>query len=261
MFVDWKTKNDISLRELYPEEVNCIFDSKNNQTNLIITSNFNDISRKIIVRCFKGLKKIIENNKTLRIAINRYKFDSEQWSYIKTNLIETIKDFKVHIYVVKDDQKLKKAKKVNWSFNLNRLWMPLLFLLVFIPGLLCQNLNDRFRFCMINDNSPLVHVQESCHLFHDTAETQNKEYFMLEKRDNVIEGYGYICTKSRITVKTWKNFWNIPKKLREEQKLIVSKEQCQIMVLSKKCEDQELSCENNICNSINEPEEKYEYFN
>ncbi|RNA05652.1 hypothetical protein BpHYR1_052634 [Brachionus plicatilis] len=47
------------------------------------------------------------------------------------------------------------------------------------------------------------------------------------KKDYVFEGYGYLCTESRIT----------------------------------KCEDQEQSCENDICNLINETEEKHKYLN
>ncbi|CAF0989556.1 unnamed protein product [Brachionus calyciflorus] len=122
-----------------------------------------------------------------------------------------------------------------------------------------QVLEGKFRYCTVNDNSPLLHLRESCHSFNNLVDEANKEFFMLDKRDHIIKGFGYMCTKTKIIVKKWKNFCKQPRKIREEVEILVSKEECLVMVLSKKGENHELICENDLCKLIMEPEEKYEY--
>ncbi|CAF1130697.1 unnamed protein product, partial [Brachionus calyciflorus] len=192
-----------------------------------------------VKRCLCSLRKLAEKNNIRKLVI-RYDVNENEWLNIKQALIDIFKTTNIHIFI--------------------GLIYGLLLILIMFQSVVGQVLEGKFRYCTVNDNSPLLHLPESCHSFNNLVDETNKEFFMLDKRDHIIEGFGYMCTKTKIIVKTWKNFWNQPRKIREEVEILVSKEECLVMVLSKKCENHELICENDLCKLIMEPEEKFEYF-
>ena len=86
-------------------------------------------------------------------------------------------------------------------------------------------------------------------------------YTLMERSLYVVNGFGYMCHRKRITVKTVQYFFGGKDKFRNEIIEILNREDCLAMVISRKCQHQDMICNNDQCSSIMEPEIKYAWFN
>ena len=76
----------------------------------------------------------------------------------------------------------------------------------------------------------------------------------------LVDGEAYECSKQKIAVTTWENFWGSPRKLRNESYVSVGEDECLFMVASRKCDGHVMNCNQGECVSENEPIEDYSYF-
>jgi hypothetical protein len=119
---------------------------------------------------------------------------------IKNFTIEYFKQTKIKVFMIKDKKTLKKSiRPVNINY--------LLFIKI-IFGFILNSFGQRDKYWITNYNSPVLHVHETCHNFEKIANERDKNYFMLNSRQHTIEGSGYLCMKTTINLKTWKNFWS-----------------------------------------------------
>ncbi|CAF0856919.1 unnamed protein product [Brachionus calyciflorus] len=150
----------------------------------------------------------------------------------------------------------KSSKSVRFS-------KALLFISILAFCMVTSNaivIRENFRYCTVGKHSPILTGKDSCDHLHQGLRFQSQDTFILEKRQNMVEGYGYICEKTQIVVTTWENFWGNWRKSRVENPIKVSREECLYMAFSEKCMDSKMTCSHSECILNQEPKEKYEYF-
>ena len=113
------------------------------------------------------------------------------------------------------------------------------------------NIKGNFKFCSHNDNSPVLDFDESCNLERSVSKFfKTGKFNLLERSLYLINGFGYACSKTKITVKTKMSFFGSEDSYRDERRESIDKDECLAMVISKKCQNQKLSCDRDRCQSI-----------
>ena len=116
------------------------------------------------------------------------------------------------------------------------------------------NIKGNFKFCSHNDNSPVLDFDESCNLERSVSKFfKTGKFNLLERSLYLINGFGYACSKTKITVKTKMSFFGSEDSYRDERKESIDKDECLAMVISKKCQTQKLSCDSDRLLSVLEP--------
>ena len=119
-----------------------------------------------------------------------------------------------------------------------------------------------FKLCSYDANSPIFDIKDLC---EENKTEKNlfttNNYTLMERSLYVVNGFGYMCHRKRLTVKTVQFFFGGKDKFRNEIIEILNREDCLAMVISRKCQHQDMICNNDQCSSIMEPEIKYAWFN
>ena len=101
----------------------------------------------------------------------------------------------------------------------------------------CYTVNDAFRLCTHNKYSQKIDINAQCNTLNSIPQSTIKSSIsILEKRYNLIEGIGYMCTKSKISIsthKTWKNEERSERSVTVEK---LSRSDCLAMFISKNCQ-------------------------
>jgi hypothetical protein len=136
----------------------------------------------------------------------------------------------------------------------------ILFLSCFTKGI-CYTITDSFQLCTHNKYSEKIDLRKQCHYPNINLNDFNKvNVSILEKRYNLIDGFGYMCSKTKIIVTTHKNWKNQKLSVRTQTIEKLSRSECLALYISKNCERQLMTGTNNYYKSILEPEVEYSYF-
>ena len=73
---------------------------------------------------------------------------------------------------------------------------------------------------------------------------------LMEKSKYLIDGFGYSCSRSKITIKTFKNFFGNENSIKDIKIESMDREDCMAMIISKKCHYQVMTCQGDSCQSI-----------
>ena len=125
------------------------------------------------------------------------------------------------------------------------------------------NINGIFKYCTINENSPVLKITDMCHIYNNKmtdSDKNNIDVSLLEKRNNQIDGDGFQCLKTKIVITTSKSFFGVTRKDRKEISEQITEKDCQIMSIYRLCNGKEMTCNGKDCLLKEEPIEKYSYF-
>ena len=179
------------------------------------------------------------------------------------NALETIEAYKLKKYgsleknsidinnIEQKTIKTSRAPIFNWT-----LFLYFLFI-VPLPGINSQIIQDKFRYCSINSESHRLDLENLCKRNNLNLQSHGIDYTILEKRTHMMSGNAYLCYRKKIKIITLKYFLGNTDLKRFEELETLSREDCQAMIITKKCMDQQLHCSGDTCKSIQEPNYTY----
>jgi hypothetical protein len=143
------------------------------------------------------------------------------------------------------------------SSGLNTLsLLPLIALfLIFLPLMAATEIFGNFRLCNFNDKSPVINYDFDCHLASTSPVYSQKVFKILERRPHIINGFGHACWAEKITRRSWRMLFFIPKEERlAPQRVLLSESDCWSMIIHKTLFGQSLVCNSDSdCTSHIEP--------
>ena len=133
--------------------------------------------------------------------------------------------------------KIGKIHLTTPSLNFMSIITIILTILNYVTTGCCYTVNDAFRLCTHNKYSQKIDINAQCNTLNSIPQSTIKSSIsILEKRYNLIEGIGYMCTKSKISIsthKTWKNEERSERSVTVEK---LSRSDCLAMFISKNCQ-------------------------
>jgi hypothetical protein len=152
-----------------------------------------------------------------------------------------------------------KSENNSIKFNFSIVFC-ILFIITCIKSVHGSTLKDKFNYCIVNNNSPLLNIANMCKNANNIHENHDADtYFLLEKRLHKVDGYGHVCTAQQIVVETHKSIFGNKWHERIVHDLTLSKVDCLSMQMSNRCFGFTMNCIDNSCFYKNEPELKYEW--
>ena len=142
-----------------------------------------------------------------------------------------------------------------------KIWLLVILVLQLFNNTNALKIEDKFKFCTTDQNSPVVNMRDSCKNFHIVDKSASNEYLILEKRKYLVDGYGFVCTRKRVEIETFSNFFGIKSIQRYTVPEVVSKEECQAMILTNKCDGHNMTCSQDYCEAKTEPNVQYAWLN
>ena len=159
----------------------------------------------------------------------------------------------------------EKQKRVSFRNKISLTLKLILVLIILNYNLYFANafiIRDSFKFCEIHENRAIWDLPNSCQTETMTigTTTQERGYYVLNQLTNMVNGKGWRCSKKEHVVETFKNFVFATSEIEYETYIHLSREDCQRMVETKTCENNEMKCNGNYCgfSSVIHPKE-YEY--
>ena len=121
-------------------------------------------------------------------------------------------------------------------------------------------IKDNFKYCQKTNTIPFQ-INEICERT-DNEIVQNGQFTILEKESHLLSGKGYFCLKEKVIIETWKTFWNNPDSKKTKITILLSREECMAMHLTKTCSDNiNMKCNGKLCISEEkDPNIEYYYF-
>ena len=170
----------------------------------------------------------------------------------------------------------KKAKKSNLVTPFLGIFLILLSLPLLVNG------QKEFRrdmfFCHKPDenlnNLPILLVEESCNNWKQNRSkideidltktlTSNDGTLILSKKDFNIRGQAYECKATVKMMQTWTNLFGAESAVTSEHSVLLTREECFIMVETKRCQHNNMTCSfsrnNQICEYLESPKPIYKY--
>ena len=189
--------------------------------------------------------------------------DSEN-SWIKEENFNSSEPIKLYEASIRGVEIVKKKvgrpskKKVN-----PLLLVALLFINYFLTGVAGLAVKDQFKYCdYASPDESFLDVRSSC--FNSKSKvveghSRLRKYHLLNKVSNLVFGNGYECQKEVVEITLKKNFFGETSKSTNSYYAKLSKGECNDMILTKKCEGQEMSCDESSCFSKNIPSDEYKW--
>lgn len=160
-----------------------------------------------------------------------------------------------------------RPRKIN-SINL----VTILYLIfIFLPIISSSPIKGNFMYCKSNENHdfqlPFIDIYSSCQtrenedkILNNLKENWQSNVHLLNKIPNKVKGIGYECSKIAITIKTYMNIIRGRSSEPPEIKIIeMNREECEIMVKTKKCEQNKMECDGPVCMFNGTPEPEFYY--
>jgi len=127
-------------------------------------------------------------------------------------------------------------------------------------------IRDNFKFCygpdQITDDTILINLSdESCEPpnksdFKETEEWKQPVH-VLSRNPDKVKGIGYECSKTVTTVTTYMGFFAGRSLNINVKDQTVSREECQFMVFTNKCDANTMECDNGVCFFDGKPGDDY----
>ena len=130
---------------------------------------------------------------------------------------------------------------------------PLLFFLLFCVTMCASfEVSDTFKLCDIS--SPEVwNFQGSCEQSTMFNIKSNDFYHILAKRNNEFDGWATECSKKIIKVHAYRTFLFSDFFTKNEAVVTMTPEECELMRITKKCDNVPMNCSGDFCESTQEP--------
>jgi len=138
--------------------------------------------------------------------------------------------------------------------------LTILLWLLFLSSVSSILLRDSFKYCSTNKDSLELDVSSVCQLTISKTSNQLQNMAILEKSDYSLDGWGYRCNKIKSVFQTMEYFFGYNKDFPPViSDIALSRTDCLAMVLSKKCNENEMHCVNDHCEYIGKPSLTYEW--
>ena len=114
-------------------------------------------------------------------------------------------------------------------------------------------IKGEFNFCPITTNDRILHFSNKCNLFNNKPNKllghikELSDVVVLSKIINKVNGLGYECYMQDFTVKSSMNFFGYKSTEITKKTVQLSKKECEIMILTKKCGSGAMNCRKNEC--------------
>jgi len=136
--------------------------------------------------------------------------------------------------------------------------------LIVIFGLLIsccaeKEVTGHFKYCKTSFASPLVVNDKSCKNQEEPSFGTEKMMSILEKMKYNINGDGYACKQTKRIHKLTYHWYLAQSKIENEIDVELSREDCLLMILGKKCEHQKMNCMDDDCHIDYRPNEYFSY--
>lgn len=122
-----------------------------------------------------------------------------------------------------------------------------------------MTIKQQFKFCDATSHPIIFDWSQSCQykksnkkfsIFPqagDVTTYTSKDTHVLNKLQHTVHGTGYQCKKESITVKYSKSFFGVEVPQEIKQLVKLTKQDCEVMVLTKKCGEKSMECDGGIC--------------
>lgn len=141
----------------------------------------------------------------------------------------------------------------------NNVAMTVALIFLILPCILGKKIEDNFKFCTVNDNSPVLDASGSCKTFQVMSREVNQTFTLLDRRKYLVNGRGFMCEAKKISQVTWKDWWFSKIKERSEHVITLTRDECSAMVIAKNCFGNKMECEGSHCRFEEQPYEAYYY--
>ena len=121
-------------------------------------------------------------------------------------------------------------------------------------------IKEQFKFCDVQSKE-VWDLPESCKQFTPETARLNNNFHVLSKKQNEFDGMGTACSKKIISVQTYINFLGSRTFIKNEEIVDLSKEECELMVTTKRCDRQLMSCNEGYCSNEFKPNIEYSWLN
>jgi hypothetical protein len=126
-------------------------------------------------------------------------------------------------------------------------------------------LSDNFMYCQINTNKKLLDINNICKI--DTIQqkelispSNSTELLILAKLHNIVNGIGFECKKSVTSRFLKENIFTYKSLIKQTTSIIpLTEEDCQYMLLTKRCENKPMICQDLSCHLTIISEQDYVY--
>ena len=81
----------------------------------------------------------------------------------------------------------------------------------------CTKIIDSFKYCHIDDSLPELNINIKCDDFEALTDSHQQEVMLLEKKNNVLEGYANACKVTEVRITTYKNFFRSTSIIKQEE--------------------------------------------
>lgn len=197
----------------------------------------------------------------------------------KRNKINSLNNFKGKSLAYYLD-KFVSAYKVNFSEYI----FTILILFLILPHIFCQNasqetvINGNFKACSNSYHKNMIDFNNLCknkpnrtnHIVKDYLGLKNsdpsvqfwrRKLYLLGKLEHQVYGNGYHCLMKRHILITSMSFWGEKFESFRTEVVKLSKEECKIMVMSKKCGKYQMECDGEYCSYNANPVPTFSWLN
>ena len=150
------------------------------------------------------------------------------------------------------------APKINFMTHL--LIISIFILVISVSYTEAIIVKDTFKFCTHSPHSEVLNTNKLCEVPALHHQFLISNFTILEKRSNIIDGYGYMCSRAKIIVTTHKTWDNEKKSERSVIMEKLSSSDCLALLISKNCQGQIMTGMDDSYKSIVEPTVEYSYF-
>ena len=143
-----------------------------------------------------------------------------------------------------------------WNFLI-----PILFVIFMCPKRSKAFLiKDNFMYCETHNNPAIWDLPDSCRIQPRVEKTESLYYYsILSQLTQVVSGSGWFCSKTRHEVRTYKNLFTFTSRETDQFVMEVTKEDCEEMVKTKRCEGGKMKCVGDYCELLYNPNFEYQW--
>ena len=240
---------------------------------------------------FYKIEKILKNrirNKKKEFFVKWENLPETENSWVKAKDFQskqTIKDYfenkkvnKIKISTIESINFINLTKNENFNENYQsytqthhnqnnwNLLIKILLLALLITKTNSIMISDNFKYCQSHSNTKILDIDYLCNNIISQNEqiiqtNENINLFILSKLHHIVNGIGYECKKQVKIRYLSENIFSY-KSSREEKFIIaLTEEDCQYMVATKKCENEQMTCDDQTCHLEIISKQKHIYLN
>ena len=162
------------------------------------------------------------------------------------------------------EPKIKKINSINYiginTSQSSHIYLILCIILLAIGFVKPFLLADSFQYCQGLSNSRILDINGICQMKPTISKTiinpqKNAKLTIMSLMHHKIHGMGVECKMERINIKLTTNWINYPYRNELTEIIHLTKEDCQYMVATERCDGRKMICDNTICTINYMPDE------